>query len=50
VNLHQEDAWRPSLATLPGIFVQYYFYFQILAGWFFTTLAVAALTGLVRSD
>lgn len=50
VDLHQEDAWKPNLATVPGIIVQYYMYFQILAGWFFTTLAVAAVTGLVRSD
>jgi hypothetical protein len=50
VDLHQESAWEPNAGKEYGLLVQYYMYFHILAGWFFTTLAVAALTGLVRSD
>jgi hypothetical protein len=50
VDLHQESAWEPNPDIKYGIFYQYYMYFHILAGWFFTTLAVAAVTGLVRSD
>jgi hypothetical protein len=50
VDLHQESAWMPNAAIKNGIYFQYYMYFHILAGWLFTTLAVAAVTGLVRSD
>jgi hypothetical protein len=50
VDLHQEEAWEPDPASVNGIAVQYYLYFHILAGWFFTTLAVAAVTGLVRNE
>jgi hypothetical protein len=50
VDLHQESAWEPNADIKYGIIFQYYMYFHILAGWFFTTLAVAAVTGLVRSD
>lgn len=50
VDLHQESAWEPNLAMPGGRLIQYYLYLHILAGWFFTTLAVAGVTGLVRSD
>jgi hypothetical protein len=50
VDLHQEDAWEPNTASASGLAVQYYLYFHILSGWLFTTLAVAAVTGLVRRE
>jgi len=50
VDLHQESAWTLNASVKGGIYFQYYMVFHILAGWFFTTLAVAAVTGLVRSD
>ena len=50
VDLHQESAWEPNTASVSGLAVQYYLYFHILAGWFFTTLLVAAVTGLVRRE
>jgi hypothetical protein len=50
VDLHQENAWEPDPSKQGGIIVQYYMYFHILAGWFFTTLAVAAVTRLVKSN
>ena len=50
VDLHQEKAWEPNTASTAGIAVQYYLYFHILAGWLFTTLLVAAVTGLVRRE
>ncbi|MDR3577506.1 MAG: hypothetical protein P4L50_26890 [Anaerolineaceae bacterium] len=50
VDLHQESAWTPNAAAKDGLFFEYYLYFHILSGWFFTTLAVAAITGLVRTD
>jgi len=50
VDLHQERAWDPNPYIKCGILFQYYLYLHIMAGWFFTTLAVAAVTGLVRRD
>jgi hypothetical protein len=50
VDLHQESAWQPNADIKYGIIFQFYMCIHILAGWFFTTLAVAAVTGLVRSD
>jgi hypothetical protein len=50
VDLHHESAWSPISTAEFGKFVQSFIYFQILAGWLFTTLAVAAVTGLVRRD
>ncbi len=62
VNLHQVDYWIPIgytsgviritnniHITIPGIIVIIYFQLHIVLGWFFTTLLVVALTGLVRT-
>lgn len=44
VNLHQENYWMPHGGT------RVYMWIQISAGWVFTTLFVAGLTGIVRRD
>jgi hypothetical protein len=65
INLHQESYWLPNSSKTepvnvnlgrwgfrvrrPGSWVQFYFWFQIIAGWTLTTLFIAGLTGLVKS-
>jgi len=51
VDLHQESSWEPR--SVKGVWfwghgVRLWYWFQILAGWVLTTLAVVALTGAVR--
>jgi hypothetical protein len=56
IDLDQQDAWSPDAAApwtpfgldLSGRWVQWYLWFHIALGWIVTTLAVAALSGLVR--
>jgi hypothetical protein len=50
VDLNQESVWSPITTKEYGDYVQYFIYIQILTGWIFTTLAVAAVTGLVRRE
>jgi len=47
VNLHQEEVWRPDPTNR---LLRWYFWAQILAGWFLATLLVAGLTGIVRRE
>jgi hypothetical protein len=50
VNLQQKDYWGPDASTRSGSRAWFYRTFHILAGWFFTTLFVAGVTGLIRRD
>ena len=59
VDLHQETYWEPSSGSYCtgwsqndhyDPWLRFYLWFQILAGWFVTTLGVAGFTGLVRKD
>ena len=48
VNLHQQDYWLPDATKKHGWIFRIYHWFHIAMGWFFSTLAAASLTGLVR--
>lgn len=50
VNLHQENYWLPVANRPFGLVYRGYLWLHIAAGWIFSTLFVAALTGLVRKD
>lgn len=50
VDLHQESLWIPNTGKPGGQFYMYYMIFHITAGWFFTTLFVAAVSGLVKAE
>jgi hypothetical protein len=50
VNLQQKDYWAPNSARPRGRWARLYLPFHILAGWFFTTLFVVGVTGLVRRE
>jgi len=50
VDLHQEEYWIPNSGYPYGEYYYYYMVFHIAAGWFLTTLFVAAISGLVRTD
>jgi hypothetical protein len=50
VDLHQESSYLP-VGNRPGrLWYESYLRFQILLGWFMTTLTVAALSGLNKKD
>jgi hypothetical protein len=42
--------WDHAFGANFGEHLRWYFWFHILAGWFFTTMFVAGVTGLVRKD
>jgi hypothetical protein len=50
VKLHQEDYWLPNAALKRkwGMGLRYYLWIHILAGWFFSAMLVAGVTGLVH--
>ncbi|WP_320017781.1 hypothetical protein [Labilibaculum manganireducens] len=59
VNLHQEENWRPVSNKKDSQFYEIFnikgggllnlwMYFQILSGWFLTTMLVGGISGLVR--
>jgi hypothetical protein len=50
VNLQQKDYWAPNSAGPRGHWARLYLPFHILAGWFFTTLFVVGVTGLIRRE
>ncbi|MCU0485181.1 MAG: hypothetical protein MUC85_03625 [Anaerolineales bacterium] len=50
VDLHQESAWEININKIWGVYFQIYLFTHIAFGWLFTTLFVAAATGLVKSD
>jgi hypothetical protein len=50
VDLHQENYWLPNTGKPYGLYFMLYMIFHIIAGWVLTTLGVAAVTGLVRTD
>ena len=52
VKLHQEDYWLPNAALKQkwGAGLRYYLWIHILAGWFFSAMLVAGVTGLVHSQ
>jgi len=48
VNLQQKDYWAPNSERPRGHWARRYLPLHILAGWFFTTLFVVGVTGLIR--
>jgi hypothetical protein len=50
VDLHQESYWLPNISRPYGIWFVVYMSLHILAGWFLTTLGVASVTGLIKTD
>src|SRR6266849_3889977 len=49
VELHQATHWRPdSEQSAFGRFLRAYLWFHILLGWFFTSMLIAGITGLVH--
>ncbi len=50
VDLHQESYWLPNNSIIGGPGYLYYYWIHIGMGWFLTSLAVAAITGIVRKD
>lgn len=50
VNLQQKDNWVPNENLGKGSRAKLYLPFHILAGWFFTTLFVGGVTGLIRRE
>jgi hypothetical protein len=50
VNLQQKDYWAPNSDRPRGYYARLYLPVHILAGWFFTTLFVVGVTGLIRRD
>ncbi len=50
VNLHQESYWLPNNSITGGAYYLYYYWLHIGMGWFLTSLAVAAISGIVKKD
>jgi len=65
VDLHQGTYWRPNPhhrstrarfptkwvgETVPAVFLRWYLWIHILAGWAITPLLFAGLAGLLRND
>ena len=50
VNLQQKDYWAPNSERPRGYWARLYLPLHILAGWFFTTLFVVGVTGLIRRE
>jgi hypothetical protein len=50
VDLHQESYWIPNTGQPGGKPFLVYMIIHIMAGWFLTTLFVAAITGVVRKE
>jgi hypothetical protein len=50
VNLQQKDYWAPNITQPRGYRARLYLPIHIIAGWFFTTLFVVGVTGLIRRD
>ena len=48
VNLHQQDYWLPDATKRFGRILRMYLWFQIIMGWFCSTLAIAGIAGLVQ--
>jgi hypothetical protein len=50
INLQQKDSWAPTRKGAWGKVAWLYRPFHMLLGWFFTTLFIAAVSGLIRRD
>ncbi len=50
VNLQQKEYWGPNGDRPRGFRARIYLLVHILAGWFFTTLFVVGVTGLIRRE
>lgn len=51
VDLHQQKYWLPNIRVgLGGRLLCWYLWLHIIAGWFFTTMLILGVTGLVRQD
>jgi hypothetical protein len=50
VNLQQKDYWAPNSERARGYWARLYLPVHILLGWFFTTLFVVGVTGLIRRE
>ena len=47
VDLHEGDNWYPDDSAWGNV-ARIYLTLHIIAGWFFTTVLVAAITGLLK--
>jgi hypothetical protein len=50
VNLQQKEYWAPNATEPQGKLARLYLPLHVLAGWFFTTLFVVGVTGLIRRE
>jgi hypothetical protein len=50
LNLRQSENWQPEVTQRWGWFLGLELYVAAIFGWVFSTLSVAALTGLIRKD
>jgi hypothetical protein len=48
VDLHQAKHWFPDARASGGKNLRRYLWFHILAGWFFASMLIAGVTGLVQ--
>lgn len=50
VSLEMQSYWLPNDQNPFGVFARWYLWFQIIAGWALTLLAVAGFSGLIKQD
>lgn len=50
VSLEMQSYWLPNDETTFGYWARYFLWFQIIAGWALTLLAVAGFSGLIKQD
>ena len=50
VSLEMQSYWIPDDSVPFGAFARFYLWVHIVAGWFLTLLAVAGLSGLIKTD
>jgi hypothetical protein len=48
VDLRQEKNWWPEVGTRYGRWLRMFLWVEIILGWFFSILLVAASTGLIQ--
>ena len=50
IDLQQEKYWIPNNANRDGKLYTSFMWFHIISGWFFSTIAVGSVTGLLRRE
>lgn len=48
VNLHQHEYWLPDSTKPWGWWLRIWLWFEIVAGWFLSTIGLASVTGLIK--